>query len=167
MILHLPFPSRRMDAATCRKPRGEGVDKLTLTQLSLIVAELKRSRKVTPVTRGDAVYYRCQLAPTKDAKGNPKHPQCTITRFAPLPDNRQHKALVHLIWWRWEHGGAQIPEDLHISHLDADQQVLHLTAERREVNESRKWCHHFGWFRTMPGEDAPRCPHKEQPCTGP
>jgi len=150
-----------------KRQRGEGVNSLTTLQINAIVTELLSKGTVIKIVRGEREFYRCSLAATKDAKGNPKHPQCTITKHAPLPEGQQHKQLVHLIWYRYVNEGAMIPDDQHISHLDADQQVLHLTAETRELNESRKYCHLFGWYKNLPGEDRPRCPHWENPCTGP
>jgi len=150
-----------------KRQRAVTVNDLSLLQLEAIVRHLKSEKWVIPVQRGTETYYECTLQPTKDAKGNDKHPQCTITRFAPLEDGKQHKQLVHLIWWRWENNGRLIPDELHISHLDKNPRVLRLTAESRDLNESRKYCHLFGWYKALPGEDSPRCPHKEMPCSGP
>lgn len=161
-----PFPIANHSAMSKRQ-RGEGVNSLTPIQINNIAAELLSKGAVFKIVRGDREFFQCSLAATKDAKGNPKHPQCTITRHAPLPDGQQHKQLVHLIWYRYVNEGATIPEDLHFSHLDADPRTLHLTAESPQANESRKYCHLFGWYKTKPGEDRPRCPHWETPCTGP
>jgi hypothetical protein len=149
-----------------KRQRGEGVNILTLTQINAITAGLEANKQVVKIKRGDQEYYKCTMAATKDEKGNPKHPQCTIPKHL-SPEKKQNKQLVHLLYYRKFNKGAPIPTDLHISHLDADQQVLNLTAESRDVNESRKYCHLFGWYKTLPGEDRPRCPHWEDPCTGP
>ena len=154
-------------AESVKSPRGEGVNSLSEEKLEEIINFLKKSKlssgefKVTKTERPEG-YWRCNLACTKDAKGNPKYPQVDLKALG-----IEKKQLIHLIWWRWENNGALIDPDLHISHCDADHKVLHLVQESRDLNESRKYCHLFGWYKTKPGEERPRCPHWEHPCTGP
>jgi hypothetical protein len=63
------------------------------------------------------------------------------------------------VYWRWENLSELIPDGLDISHINIDQTVLDLVAEDPDLNESRKYCHHygqrFGWT----------CPHTYKPCT--
>jgi hypothetical protein len=67
-----------------KRQRGEGVNSLTPSQIEAIAAELLRKGTVYKIVRGDRELFKCSLAATKDAKGNPKHPQCTITMHRPL-----------------------------------------------------------------------------------
>lgn len=76
------------------------------------------------------------------------------------------KVLVHHLVWR-HRTGALVDPLSHISHIDADKRYVECVQESREMNESRKFCHLFGWYATLTGEETPRCPHRERPCTGP
>jgi len=139
-------------------PRGEVVNSFTKEQLQQLVDTMQAKGQLIP-HRG---MMKCTLAVTKDAKGNDKYAQVDTT-FIGTPG----KQLVHMIYWRWANNGALIDENLTISHVDADHKVMSLTQESRDLNESRKYCHLFGWYKPKPGEDRPRCPHWEIPCTGP
>jgi len=153
------------------KGRGETVNSLSPEAITAIVQDLYTKGHLQDVERtfkGSVLKFpRCTLACTVDAKGNPKYPQATITRWVAPQDGTQVKALVHLIYWRYSNGNAMIPMDLDISHCDVDHKVLNLTAESRVMNESRKACHSLGWHRPLPSEATARCPHREHPCTGP
>ena len=80
-----------------KRQRGALVNDLTITQIQRIISELQEKGHVVKIEREQRAFFKCTLASTKDDKGNPKHPQCKITKFAPLPDGRQHKQLVQLI----------------------------------------------------------------------
>lgn len=151
-----------------KQDRGVAVNLLTFDQLKEVVVYMRtninpksKQAYIIPTPRGE----KCTLAPTKSKKGSDKHPQFDLTRFN--FSEVKGKQLVHLIYWRFLNNGASIDPELHISHLDADQQVLRLIQESRDMNESRKYCHLFGWYKLRPGESRPRCPHWETPCTGP
>ena len=152
-----------------KRKRGVLANSLSEEILVKIVQYLKENINpssgepfLTTVKRKSGKFYRCNMSCIKDAKGNDKWPQKDLTRFG-----FRHKVLVHHIWWRYENSFAPIPDGLDISHLDADHQVLRLVAESRDVNESRKYCHLFKWYKPLPGEPRPRCPHWNNPCSGP
>ena len=145
-----------------RRAPHQGVNSLTPEQIKGMVNLMLTKGQVIPIQRSERTFYKCVLVTT----GVNKHAQVTIPKhFAGA--NGSRKELVHLIWWRWQNAYALIPEGLHISHLDQDQQVLHLTAETPFVNESRKACHLMKWYNIDPLRGFPRCPHWECPCTGP
>lgn len=155
-----------------KRERGTSVNMLEPTAINAIISKMYTKKKLVDVKRifkGTVrTFPKCTLARTVTAKGNPKYSQTSITKFLPAtPDRKQEKALVHLIYWRFTNGYKLIPTDLEISHCDADNSVLNLTAESKAMNESRKACHFFGWYKPMEGESRPRCPHRECPCTGP
>lgn len=125
------------------------------------------------------LFWACNLAPT----GKDKNRQGTISReligelsvdgwtLKKIGEQKQWKESVHLVWWRWENGGALIPAELEISHADADNRVLRVVAESHEFNESRKWCHYFGRYKTNVMIQGSRrvcdCYHHHFRCTGP
>ena len=128
---------------------------LSLQDLNLIVAAWKGTKNFVRLESDD---WLCTL----ETVGVGKHAQATIpasirSRLSVNIKQAQWKELVHLIWWRWENGGALIPADLHISHRHHDGRVLKLVAEDRLLNESRKACHSFGWYNGG-------CPHVYAPC---
>lgn len=144
------------------KERGADVNRLSQEECKEIVDNLKKKKSLRKVKRGNRTFYQCTLAPT----GKNKHAQKSL----PKPIAARHvgiskKQLVHLIFYRAE-TGKLIEPGFEISHCDQDQTVLHLVAESHDMNESRKYCHKFGWYKVLPGEDKPRCPHWEHPCTG-
>jgi len=154
-----------------KSPRGQVVNNLTLEQLQEVVDFMKSETFSSGGIHQNYVVllpngkWKCTLACTKSSKGEPKYPQLDLHKFS--WGVNLNKQLVHLIWWRWVNKGALLNERLTISHLDKDNTILHLTEESVELNESRKYCHLFGWYKPKPGEDKPRCPHWEVPCTGP
>lgn len=110
--------------------------------------------------KGYTRFFRDDLKPTK-VNG---HPQATVSKalmgkldFDPWANTKrgQVKVLRHLVVWRYLNGGALLPDDLQISHVDADHTVLNLVAESRTLNESRKYCHLYRW----------NCPHSYYECT--
>jgi hypothetical protein len=107
--------------------------------------------------------FLCTLKRTKDKRGKDKYAQVDTKKFT---DNAK-KVLVHHLWWRYKNDYQLIDPDQTISHRDADNRVLNLVQESYEMNESRKYCHLFKWYKPLPGEDKARCPHLETPCTGP
>jgi hypothetical protein len=138
-------------------PRAGLVNQFSVGDLDLIVQAWKDKGVVK---QNGEQEWMCPLKATKD-QGHPQgtiakklRPHLSVTSLA-----GQWKELVHLVWWRWQNGAALIPADLHISHTDTDQTVLRLIAESRELNESRKYCHLFGWHTLG------RCPHAYYPCT--
>lgn len=116
--------------------------------------------------------YRCNLSGTKKTKdGSYKYAQFDITRFGNSYGRRKAirgKVLVHALLWRHANNFRKIPySDLELSHIDSDPHYMKTMLETHADNESRKYCHLNGWWRPLPGETAPRCPHREFPCTGP
>lgn len=115
--------------------------------------------------------FKDDLEPTK-VNG---HPQATISKnlkslleFDPWKgtEKDQVKVLRHLVVWRYMNNGAQIPQELEISHCDHDPTILNLIAESKDLNESRKSCHKFGWYKNNDSKDVLLCPHRYyHPCT--
>jgi len=140
-----------------KKPRGHTVNTMTAAQCARVIEHMKKDG-VLVLERG---YWKCKLAST----GKCKHAQYDLNRFH--FDGIEGKQLVHLIYWRAENNGALIDPNMHISHLDANPDILRLVQETRDENESRKYCHLFGWYKRIKGEEIPRCPHRENPCSGP
>lgn len=153
-----------------RTDRGQGVNSLTFEQLERIIEYMKSSLvKGKPMVYEESGKWFCSLKTTKKQDGSPKYPQVALNVRHFEDDASIHslgKQLVHLLWWRWENRGVLIDEDRHISHLDARPGCLSVVQESREMNESRKYCHLFEWYKRKTGEDRPRCPHWENPCTG-
>ena len=150
-----------------RADRGVAVNSMTMEELVVVVEYMRKNTIrgsnlpfIEKTDRGE----KCNLKTTKTAKGDPKYPQIDLK---PLPCSLQNKQLVHLIYWRFINNGALIDPDLTISHLDKDPTILDLRQESWAMNESRKYCHMFGWYKTLPHEERARCPHWENPCTGP
>ena len=113
--------------------------------------------------------YMCNLAPTRKPNGSYKYAQMDIARFGVTRQRRRAlkgKVLVHSLWWRYSNGYRKIPINLELSHIDANPKMILTRLETHEMNESRKYCHLYHWYRILPGEQAPRCPHKEFPCRG-
>ena len=113
--------------------------------------------------------YICNLAPTRNGDGTYKYPQIDITRFGRNYARRRilkGKVLVHALWWRYMNGYRKIPTNLELSHVDASPKIILTVLETHEMNESRKYCHLNMWYKVLPGEQAPRCPHREYPCKG-
>lgn len=154
-----------------KRERGETVNMLSPASIDAIIKKMYEKGRLVDVKRiiKGTIYTfpKCTLACTLDPKGKPKYAQTSITKYLPATGRSQEKALVHLIYWRYTNGYKLIPEDLEISHRDADHTVLNLTAEVKPMNESRKYCHQFGYWKAFMGESRARCPHKECPCTGP
>lgn len=112
----------------------------------------------------------CNLVPTKRRNGSYKYAQMDCSRFTRHRGIKVCKILVHVLWWRYINGGRKVPLDLdncELSHLDSNPRYITTILESHDLNESRKYCHKFKWYRTLPGEERPRCPHREYPCTGP
>jgi len=152
-----------------KKTKGVLINTLTKAQVQEIIDYMKNNRissgkpcYITKSTRG----WICNLKPTKKKGGEPKYPQFNIERFGFPKDT---KILVHHLFWRYNNDGALVDEspDMHISHLDEDRNYIECVQESVNMNESRKYCHLFGWYKAKEGEDRPRCPHWETPCTGP
>ena len=115
--------------------------------------------------RDSGYLFKDDLEPTKEGG----HPQATIPiALRGVLDfdiwehtgKAQPKVLRHLIVWRYMNVGAYIPKDLDISHCDHDHTILNLVAESRELNESRKSCHLFGWYRKTDANGQILCPHR-------
>jgi hypothetical protein len=155
------------EPATSKKAKGILVNTISEEKLQEIINYMKANsfngkKYIEKKERG----WVCNLTPTKTAKGEPKYPQFDITKFG-FPKGT--KVLVHHLYWRYRNNGIQVDEstNMHISHLDADPTYIECVQESVEMNESRKYCHLFEWYKTKEGEDRPRCPHWEAPCTGP
>lgn len=138
------------------------VNSMTRPAIEGTIETLLSKGRIYEVQRDGCLFYKCGLATT----GVNKHAQVTIPQEFRRPNDPQ-KVLVHLLWWRYMNDFNIIPEGMHVSHLDADQQILHLTIESPALNESRKHCHLNGWYKVDPLRNTPRCPHWECCCTGP
>ena len=93
------------------------------------------------------------------------YPQMDVTRICQNGSGISDKQLVHLIWWRWRNNFAQIDPTQTLSHLSVDKEIVDCIQENVEMNESRKYCHLFGWYNNvLPNEITVRCPHRENPC---
>mmetsp|Transcript_2177 Transcript_2177/g.5904 ORF Transcript_2177/g.5904 Transcript_2177/m.5904 type:complete len:190 (-) Transcript_2177:723-1292(-) len=143
-------------------PRDDGtlVNELNLDDLVLIAAGWLRKRWMILLPSDD---WLCTLVPV----GITRHPQATISRelrgvlsVDGWGESPQWKEQIHLIWWRLQNGGLLLPRDLVISHIDRDSRVLRLIAESPALNESRKYCHLFGW-----NDVSGLCPHVYEQCT--
>jgi hypothetical protein len=147
--------------------KGFAVNQLSYQQIEEIVVYMKTRNfdGYSPYIEERPRGWFCNLQPTRSEKGKLKYPQFDLTRFR--FGNIKGKQLVHLIWWRFLNNGQLIDPELDISHLDAEAGYLSVVQETREMNESRKFCHLFCWYKVLPGEDVKRCPHRENPCTGP
>jgi hypothetical protein len=164
---------------TAQNSRGQVVNSLTMEQLTIIIDFLLQEKfkkkdtdeEIPYMEVADRGFWRCNLAPTKDTKGNYKYPQFCLKRFK--FSNISGKQLVHLIVWRYQNKGQLIDSNLHISHCDADHSLLNLVQESPQMNESRKYCHLFGWYSKHRPEEQKNgkgilvCPHYWHPCTGP
>jgi hypothetical protein len=108
--------------------------------------------------------YKCNLVPTMNG-WKPKNFQIDCNRAR----KGLGKVLVHTIWWRFMNNYDLIPTDgsRELSHLDTKSKFIMCVLESHDLNESRKACHKFGWYKQLIGEDRARCPHWEHPCTGP
>jgi hypothetical protein len=131
---------------------------LTLDEVRLVYMQMKQKRQLYPGPRGLV----CNLKPNKPG-GYPQVDCKLVTRGRVTT-----KVLVHHIVWRHR---TQLDIDssplLHISHLDADKAYVEAVQESAAMNESRKYCHLFGWYARLKGDDRARCPHFEHPCSGP
>jgi hypothetical protein len=111
-------------------------------------------------------YPKDDLVPT----GKAKHSQATVSKkrlIHVLERNywaefkkEQLKLSRHRVYWRYQNHGALIPRNLQISHTDRDHNLLILCAESKNLNESRKYCHLYGWTGTNG-----LCPHRYFPCS--
>lgn len=140
---------------------GGLVNGLTVEQVKEMIGLLKGGKYIKQVKRGDQVFDKSLYKPV----GSNKHGQVDVKPVL----GTSTKVLVHHLYWRYQNDFALVPSDprIHISHLDAEPEVMNLVAESRDMNESRKYCHKFKWYLQLPGEDRLRCPHWENPCTGP
>lgn len=163
--------------------RSTLVNYFTKSDIELIVEDWINNDKnfnyvpygLRPMFGTMGVYNTClfkdDLEPTK-VNG---HPQATISRnlqslldFDPWKgtEKDQVKVLRHLVVWRYMNNGAQIPQELEISHCDHDPTILNLIAESKDLNESRKSCHKFGWYKNNDSNNVLLCPHRYyHPCT--
>jgi hypothetical protein len=105
----------------------------------------------------------------KEPPGENKHPQVTV----PVDCRKncldvdywydvsgQVKIQRHLVVWRYYNDCQLIPTDLDVSHCDHDSTILNLVAETPHLNESRKACHKFGWYKKTDGYGTILCPHR-------
>ena len=151
-----------------RGKRYSIVNSLSLLQLDKCMALLQtphRGRvRIVKHVRG----LQCTLKPNK--VGGYAQVDMRSLKSAGLTEEQcKGKQLVHAIYWRWLNKGLPIKTDgsTNLSHLDKDTSILNIIQESVSMNESRKYCHLFEWYKPLPGEQAPRCPHKENPCKGP
>jgi hypothetical protein len=149
-----------MKAINKQKKRAEKVNKMTYEEIRAVVKAMKRKGHL--IRSGE--YYECTLTPNK-SNG---YAQVDVTSYCDGEGGSgvKKKVLVHHLWWRYKNGYAKISKDHEISHLNRDNRILDLIEEDWHTNQSRKWCHHFEWYKIKKGEKTPRCPHKEVPCKG-
>lgn len=138
--------------------RAEKANQMKPDEVKSVVKSMKAKGHL--VRKGK--YYKCLLVPNKKSG----YAQVDVTKYCKDGSKVSKKVLVHHIWWRYKNGYNKISKKHEISHLHVDNTILDLVEESWEMNQSRKWCHHFGWYAVLEGEDAPRCPHKECPCKG-
>ena len=149
---------------------GDKINQLSILQINSIIEDMvqrKFNRKgkecrylYKDLIRGK---WKTDLKPTKTKKGNPKYPQYDISHYH---FDVTGKVLVHHLYFRYVTEQI-IDSRLHISHLDLDPTVVECVQESKEMNESRKYCHQFGWYKRLPGENRRRCPHWDHRCSGP
>lgn len=139
------------------------VDQLSKEQVESMVESLIETGMLVLVERNGSFFYKTSHKLRDKYR---RHPQVDCRRVG-----FNKKVLVHHILWRYQNnfelvGGIRL---IHISHLDVDPTVLNLRKETKEVNESRKYCHLFGWY--MPNSNGVvLCPHGHSNmgfCTGP
>jgi len=152
-----------------KKIKGHLVNDLSAKEVNQIVSWMKTNK----IPKKGCHYLEerergwiCNLVSTTTKKGEPKYPQIDISRFNFAVTG---KVLVHHIFWRNNNNGALVDLDpnMHISHIDKDKKYVNCVQETKDMNESRKFCHLFKWYKKKPGEERSRCPHWESPCTGP
>lgn len=137
---------------------GDRANRFTPQQIQSSINSMRQKGKLITVQRNGVLYEKSLYVTT----GPNKHGQVDCGSVG-----IEGKVLVHHIYWRYKNEYKSLPKDLPISHLDAEPEVLNLLAESVQMNESRKYCHLFGWYKAQPDEDRPRCPHWENPCAGP
>jgi hypothetical protein len=150
-----------------KKIKGDLVNTLSAAEIIRIINWMKSNKfKGSFYIEKKARGWACNLKPTKGKDGKDKYPQMDITRFNLKVTG---KLLVHHMFWRYQNNGALINLDpqMHISHIDKDKSYIESVQESVDMNESRKYCHLFGWYKVKPGDERARCPHWENPCTGP
>ncbi len=152
--------------------RASAVNSLSQKELLDVMTHLKNSNfrrlnRIIPYVELTDRGWRCNLKTTRRPDNTNKYPQIDLNRFSNNWNKRLGKQLVHLIWWRATNDGALIDPTMEISHRDMDSTILSVVQEAKEINESRKYCHAFNWYKCQPNEHSPRCPHWEHPCTGP
>lgn len=128
------------------------------------VPSYKRPGYELNVISFETCLFEDSLVSTKEAG----HPQATVPRKLAHSferdywlDKFQLKVQRHLIVWRYLNNFAAIPEGLEISHCDHDHKILNLVAESHELNESRKACHLFGWYKEVDSNGVILCPHRK------
>jgi hypothetical protein len=151
--------------------RASTVNSLSTTELAEVFSFLKeksfrRGDLRLPYVELTKHGWKCNLLPTRMPNGDPKYPQIDLSRFSTSWKKSLGKQLVHLIWWRATNGAALIQPGTHISHRHEDPSILSLVQESKEMNESRKYCHRFQWYKHQVNDDRPRCPHWDSPCEG-
>jgi len=162
-------PSNEPKPKKQKKAKGHLANQLSPEEVTHIVNWMKttkiQGRNCFYIEQKDRGWV-CNLAATATKSGEPKYPQVDIKRFKFAVTQ---KVLVHQLFWRFQNDGALIDlsPDMHISHLDKDKTYIECVQESKDMNESRKYCHLFGWYKLKPGEARARCPHWEKPCTGP
>ena len=110
-----------------RAASGDGANQLSRQQIRDMIDYMRSKGKI--VSLGRDGLEKCLYATT----GPAKHAQVDCQRVGFVG-----KVLVHHIYWRFKNDFQLIDPTLHISHCDAESEVLHLVAESRDLNESRK-----------------------------
>jgi len=138
-----------------RSQSGQAVNLLSSDQIDKMIERMRNKGKLVDTGRG--------LEKSRYVVTGPRKHGQVDCRYVGLAK----KVLVHQLYWRYKNNYAPINPELHISHCDKEPEVLNLVAESSMMNESRKYCHLFNWYKPLPNEDWARCPHWEHLCTGP
>jgi len=145
-----------------KKIKGSLVNhQLSTEEITQIITWMKKTKiqgkKCNYIEEKDRGWM-CNLAATTTKSGDPKYPQVDITKFHFAVTG---KVLVHHLFWRFQNNGAlmDLAPDMHISHLDKDKKYIECVQESKDMNESRKYCHLFSWYKVKAGEGRARCPH--------
>lgn len=141
-----------------KQKRGEKVNEMKNSEVKTVIENLIQKGKIYQYK----TLWICSMVPNKEDG----YAQADVTGSCKNGSKVTGKVLVHHLWFRYKNNYAKVQDGMEISHLHNDTSILNVIEESWEMNQSRKWCHHFGWYKPLQGEQHPRCPHKENPCQG-
>lgn len=143
-----------------KQKRGEKINQMTQSEIKAVVESLLKRKYIYQDKK--TLLWVCTMVPNK----NEGYAQTDVTGACKNGSQVTGKVLVHHLWFRYQNGFAKIKDNMEISHLNKSANILNVIEESWEMNQSRKYCHLFGWYKAFPNEENPRCPHKENPCRG-